>query len=621
MSVEHSSPYPLSPLQLRQLALAERYLGAGDLAKSTRFAEEVATQAPNAVEAWHIWAVSLAKGGMHQAACAPFRRAMELAPDNPHLLANFATALRRIARLDEAASLWRRAVSLAPAFGQAWLDLGLTELDRNRLEEAGEAFKQATVVMPTCAAAWHGLASTLEARDRSAQAEQALRSALTCEPQQPAILIHLGHLLRRQARLEEALACYAEARRVGADTPELLDAQAGALLDSGRIDAAIVTARRLTAAHPRFAPGQRTLATILWEYGEGAGQADNPLSCFAGAVSAHPDDAQLRFAYAKLLKQTGQGESALEHVAELRARSGHPLFRQFEADTLESLGRSEQAARIYDELYHKHGIREPDFLNAYTRHLLKTGQWPAAAAIAEEALAREPHNQEAWAYLATSWRLLGDPREFWLCDYERFIALVDIDVPAGYADIQQFLCALETALLPLHQASREPVQQSLRRGTQTAGNLFGRAEPAILAVERSICSAAERWVETLPDDDGHPFLNRKARRICMRGAWSVKLSSTGHHVNHVHHQGWISSAFYVSLPPVMRASRDHAGSIRFGQPPSDLGLKLPERRVLHPRPGSLALFPSYMWHGTVPFHDSAFRLTVACDMAAAGWLV
>ncbi len=49
----------------------------------------------------------------------------------------------------------------------------------------------------------------------------------------------------------------------------------------------------------------------------------------------------------------------------------------------------------------------------------------------------------------------------------------------------------------------------------------------------------------------------------------------------------------------------------------DLGLDLAPRRILHPRAGSLALFPSCMWHGTVPFTDDAFRLTVACDMVPA----
>jgi hypothetical protein len=32
-----------------------------------------------------------------------------------------------------------------------------------------------------------------------------------------------------------------------------------------------------------------------------------------------------------------------------------------------------------------------------------------------------------------------------------------------------------------------------------------------------------------------------------------------------------------------------------------------------PVPGRLAIFPSYVWHGTAPFESAAARLTVAFD--------
>ena len=38
-------------------------------------------------------------------------------------------------------------------------------------------------------------------------------------------------------------------------------------------------------------------------------------------------------------------------------------------------------------------------------------------------------------------------------------------------------------------------------------------------------------------------------------------------------------------------------------------------RYVKPQPGKLVLFPSYVWHGTVPFTRSAERMTVAFDAA------
>jgi hypothetical protein len=94
----------------------------------------------------------------------------------------------------------------------------------------------------------------------------------------------------------------------------------------------------------------------------------------------------------------------------------------------------------------------------------------------------------------------------------------------------------------------------------------------------------------------------------------VRLTSAGYHTNHMHPEGWMSSALYVALPDEVRAARDQSGHIQFGVPLLDKDLALPPRRVVKPEVGTLVLFPSYMWHGTIPFHSQQARLTVAFDL-------
>jgi hypothetical protein len=38
---------------------------------------------------------------------------------------------------------------------------------------------------------------------------------------------------------------------------------------------------------------------------------------------------------------------------------------------------------------------------------------------------------------------------------------------------------------------------------------------------------------------------------------------------------------------------------------------------VEPEVGRLVLFPSYMWHGTVPFSGDDHRMTIAFDVAPA----
>ena len=132
-----------------------------------------------------------------------------------------------------------------------------------------------------------------------------------------------------------------------------------------------------------------------------------------------------------------------------------------------------------------------------------------------------------------------------------------------------FLEHLQSTLAALHTAQREPVDQSLRGGTQTAGVLFGRREPVIRALRDACASAITRYVSALLDDEQHPLLRRKSLRTHFAGSWSVRLRSSGRHANHFHQEGWISSAFYVQLPPTMLDEEDGRadGWIQFGARP------------------------------------------------------
>jgi hypothetical protein len=83
---------------------------------------------------------------------------------------------------------------------------------------------------------------------------------------------------------------------------------------------------------------------------------------------------------------------------------------------------------------------------------------------------------------------------------------------------------------------------------------------------------------------------------------------------HIHPLGWISSAYYVQVPPEIVDSDVQGGGIKFGEPDIDLGDHGTARRAIQPTAGRLVLFPSYMWHGTVPFESDEPRMTVAFDV-------
>lgn len=610
------SPQALTAAQAKQLEAALRLLTANNVADALAIARRLAAEAAGAPDAHQLLAMCYAQTQDAGEADKAFRRALELAPNHPLILVNYATMLRRVGRLDEALEAFRRAADAAPDLAKAWIYLGVTALDVGRYQQALAALGRAVELQPDSALAWHALGNAHRADGEIEAAEGAFRKAVALAPGYGSAWVNLGVVLRLLGRTDEVMACYARAGEAGHAGPELGDALAGALLDNGRVGEALEQARRVTEEHPDFVPGHVTLAQLLWEYGPALAD-DMPVASFHAAVLSRPNDRPLRMAFARFLLSARMAGDALGQIRILQAQAPDPMLALLEANALEILGHTEQAGALFAQVHRAQGHSNPACLNSYTRHLLRAGKWAAAAARATEATRIDPANQEAWAHLGTAWRLLGDPREYWLCDYQRLIGLVELEPPAGFAGESAFLEALESTLEPMHKAKREPVQQSLRGGSQTPGRLFGRQDPVIAAAQSALLRAVERWLATLPSDDRHPFLMRKARSVRFSGSWSVKLWSSGSHANHIHPEGWMSSAFYVSLPPSIGSptiAGGHAGYIQFGQPPLELGLELPPRRVIRPEPGRLALFPSFMWHGTVPFEDEQPRVTIAFDM-------
>ena len=117
----------------------------------------------------------------------------------------------------------------------------------------------------------------------------------------------------------------------------------------------------------------------------------------------------------------------------------------------------------------------------------------------------------------------------------------------------------------------------------------------------------------MPIDESHPLFRRRRNDFQYSASWSSRLRDCGFHTNHVHPKGWISSAYYVALPDAVENEQAKEGWIKFGEPNLPFGVADAVRRAIRPRAGTLVLFPSYMWHGTVPFHSKESRTTIAFD--------
>jgi tetratricopeptide (TPR) repeat protein len=341
---------------------------------------------------------------------------------------------------------------------------------------------------------------------------------------------------------------------------------------------------------PASPQGQRELAELVW-------MQTGDLAKARAELDAAPQTAEIVTIAVNLLQGAGEEDTAYALAAARAARD--PSLHVLAA----------RAALAIDPA-------------AADRHLAAApaGAMPAARAKTEievdlalgraaqavrrsEALhASRPGDQHATALMATAWRLAGDPRYQALYDYERLVRTYRIDPPEGWSNLDDYLSDLGQALDIIHGPLTHPVGQSLRHGSQTMRALSDYPQAPIRALFAAIDPPIHRHLAAI---------GAASQNYAIAGAWSVRLNNGGFHINHVHPEGWISSAFYVRTPQNLQGSE---GFLKFGEPGPPTTPHLREEHLVKPEPGLLVLFPSYMWHGTVPFASTEKRLSCAFDI-------
>jgi len=597
----------LTPAQAQLLAQAHQCLARRDVAGAeAALVPLMRTGHPDMLSM--LGAVRLFQGRLAEAVDV-LTRGRAAAPRDAGMALNLGRALGGLGRLDEAEAALRDALALQRDSIEARFELAALLHRRGQLDEAENLFRAVLRTSPALTHALLALGAVLVDQGRADEAETLLRRALiqSSEPGLTAqIQLQLGTALRRQRKDAEALAAADAARALAPHQPLALLHRAEALENLGRDDEAIAALRELLARAPADPGLHHAYNAMLHRLGR-----DEE---FLRSYDRAPPSRTLLLGKAHFLGQADRHEEAHAVYARLLAQDGNDVVARIgAARALTQMKRGPEALAAYAPLLGLAAIDPALFAQAGEAALI-AGDAREAARLSEEGLRRAPHHGACLATLSTAWRLLEDERDEALSGYDRLVAVIDLPPPEGFSNMADFNAELDAALDRLHPGQREFLGQSLRGGTQTPADLFAARLPLVDKLKARIDQAVADHIAALPQDAVHPFLSRRRRGFRHAGSWSSRLRDRGFHVNHIHPQGWISSCYYVAVPPAVADEQARQGWIKFGEPAIDVPLKQPVRRAIQPMQGRLILFPSYLWHGTIAFHDAAPRTTIAFDV-------
>lgn len=597
--------------------LAQKLQQAAGLlqAKDYQQALEVllATESAGADSADFWQLLALAQKGLEllKEAEESYRRSVALVPQ-PHVLANLANLYRQQRRHEEAETRYQEALRLDADHLPARVNYGQLLLEGKQFEAAAQQFSAALEHKRDHVNSQIGLAQALQQLGDQESAMALFQEVLAVDANNAAALNGLGISLKTLGYGDEAVRRLQQAHQVAPNSAEVLLNLASALAVADRSEEAVAAYEAMLAKDP----DNPELHAYFNGYLGVMGHADY-LKSYHRALQRHPGDPRFAIPLARKYLLENRGHDAVQVLETALGEGGEPAF-------------------LHQEL--SHVLREQgEFARGleYARSALAANRSPAAerelatAIMAAGADYQEAHtlltslvkqfpvDQGLWALYATALRYTNNAEAYRaLVDYDKMIQVREIASQQDFDNLDGFIDFIRQSLLRLHTTKQHPVEQSMLHGTQTLDDLFSRRDPAIQQLRVALGEQLSSVIAGLPVQDDHPLCGRNTGHFAFSDSWSVRLWRDGFHKNHFHSQGWLSSAFYLTVPNAV----DHGGEgwIKFGEPGFKAREPLSADYWVKPREGSLVVFPSYLWHGTEPLKTASERVTVGYDILPAG---
>jgi len=430
-----------------------------------------------------------------------------------------------------------------------------------RIAEAETAYRDVLALSPPRASgqplakpvldALEGLATALTAQGRPAEALPILQAELDMDPKNLRLQFALAQVYRASGQPLAALDIFEQGVKASPQNPTL-----GHNLAAGYADLQMwPEAERASAAAFRLGAQGEAPWLVRGRALVGMGRLSEGEDVFRQAVERgiagpdiHRDLSQLIWMLTGDLKESAAPQRAVlsKEPRDLGAITALAKLHQTAGDPLGAIAILEQALQAGTEdaglylflsdlelslgdaaaaLKHGEAARaiDPAHPGIWARLCdanLALGHADLAAGLVEDILSFDPHNVTATARLATAYRLMGDPRYRSLYDYEAYVRPYEIETPEGWPTLETYLRDLAAALTTLHRFRKEPFDQSLRNGSQTAQNLMRSSDPTLRAFFKAIDAPIRAHMHRASAAPG-VLGRRNMGDYRIAGSWSV----------------------------------------------------------------------------------------------------
>lgn len=451
----------------------------------------------------------------------------------------------------------------------------------------------------------HILSLVLDGQQKFAEAVMSYKNALKLQPNTPDLWFNLGIAQTHVQQLDDAAESYRRAIRIKPDFFEAFGNLGTVLQAKGKLTAAIESYQKGLKINPQDARAYFNLGTALRDNGA----LNDAINSYQKAITLFPNYTDAHNNLGETLRDLGDMDLAIKsYQAALSLDPSHAQANYNMAEFLVLTKQYTQAIPYFE------ASKLDDWQEKCLYCLYKAEDFDAFKTRRDALIIPLPRNQHCSPFLATlstHYSInFAQPDPYQFCanglDYVYRQSIPELTNGKLLAEL----------LHDIHTADiAERKQGRLTNGQQSAGNLFKRSERSFqtlavlikqqfLAYKQHFANADCALIQAFPDE------------LEFTSSWYVKMQQGGHLNAHIHEIGWISGAVYLAMPQ----ANGLEGAFEYGTHGDDYPI-LPPKNVLSfpiaqimPNVGDIVLFPSSLFHRTIPFNSVDNRICIAFDL-------
>jgi uncharacterized protein (TIGR02466 family) len=477
-------------------------------------------------------------------------------------------------------------------------------LNAGQFAQAETQAKQLIKQFPNTFILYHVLSLALDAQQKFVESIISYQQALKLQPNMPDLLFNLGIAFGHNHQLHEAENSYRQAIRLNPNFFEAHGNLGTVLQQQGLIEEAIASYQKGLKINPQDARGYFNLGTALRD----KGSLEQAVSAYKQAIKLFANYTDAHNNLGETLRDLGDMPAAVssyQNALQLNPNHAKANYNMAEFLVL--------AKRFSEAIVHFERAKIDDWQERCLYCLYQAEQFEAFAKKRAEIIQQKPHQSPFLATLSTHYSInFKQPDPYHFCEnamdfvYQKALPEIAPNSPL----LQALLNDIENAEIA------ERKQARLTNGQQSAGNLFKRPEASFKAlstlIKNEFLAYKQHFIQAENADCA--LIDAFPTALEFTSSWYVKMQQGGHLNAHIHEIGWISGAVYLSMPTPTENSTE--GGFEFGTHGDNYPQKHAEfpKQIIMPKVGDIVLFPSSLFHRTIPFTANQARICIAFDL-------